>query len=629
MTISTEEIYDGPLYEAAKKVYPQKVWGTYRRIKWIVLWIALGVYYILPFIRWNRGPNAPNQAVLVDIAHSRFYAFFIELWPQEVYYFTGLLILAALVLFLSNALFGRVWCGYACPQTVWTDLFLWVERLIEGDGVSASSSTPRPGTADKIVKRVAKHAAWLVIAMLTGGAAMLYFEDAPTLLKDIVTFKAPFVAYLWVGIFTFTTYSLAGHMREQVCLYMCPWPRIQAALTDNDALNVTYRFDRGEPRMSVKDAAKAHAHGQAAGDCIDCLQCVAVCPTGVDIRKGSQLGCIQCGLCIDACDAVMDQESIVRCVSSPTTPMRIASAASGAKRMSIALFAPRTILYAAVIALTGVVMLYALLTRTSSHVSVLHVRAPLFTQTAQGGVRNGYTLRFSNKLSEPARLHARGQRRQGRDDDQRRGEADRRRPAQRSPRSRCDARGSSLCHERPRMRSSANRRRSSSSRPTRRRASSVVVATISSAHDRKTENGPIMNAEADRTTRPRHARRVLLRDVRRERRADLFRPAHAAWVRTRKSLRREPGLQPPDRRGARAGRAGMDRQRDDPGGRAGRAGHGRVPRPRPARRFPTFRSRRASSIRSTPSKDRQATSLPTVWTMKGSQRRSGRAAGRW
>jgi cytochrome c oxidase accessory protein FixG len=401
VTISAEEIYDGPLYEAAKKVYPQRVWGTYRRIKWTVLWVALGVYYILPFIRWDRGPNAPNQAVLIDIAHSRFYAFFIELWPQEVYYFTGLLILAALVLFLSNALFGRIWCGYACPQTVWTDLFLWVERLIEGDRRERIKLDAAPWTADKIIKRFAKHAAWLVIAMLTGGAAMLYFVDAPTLLKDIVTLKGPFIAYLWVGILTFTTYSLAGHMREQVCLYMCPWPRIQAALTDNDALNVTYRFDRGEPRMSVKNAAKAHAHGQAAGDCIDCLQCVAVCPTGVDIRKGSQLGCIQCGLCIDACDAVMTK------VHRPTRLIAYDTDENRERRKRgeanvYRLIRPRTILYAAVIALTGAIMLYALLTRTNSHLSVLHVRAPLFTQTAQGGLRNGYTLRFSNKLSEPS-----------------------------------------------------------------------------------------------------------------------------------------------------------------------------------------------------------------------------------
>ena len=400
MTITTEEVYDdGPLYEAAKKVFPQKIRGTYRRIKWIVLWIALGVYYILPFIRWNRGPNAPSQAVLIDIPHSRFYAFFIELWPQEVYYFTGLLILAALILFLSNALFGRVWCGYACPQTVWTDLFFWVERVIEGDRRDRMKLDAAPWTPDKILRRVAKHAAWLVIALLTGGAAMLYFVDAPTLIREFVTFQAPFVAYLWAGILTLTTYSLAGHLREQVCLYMCPWPRIQAALTDNDALNVTYRFDRGEPRMSLKDAAKAHAHGEAAGDCIDCLQCIAVCPTGVDIRKGSQLGCIQCGLCIDACDAVMTK------VHRPTRLIAYDTDENRERRKKgeanvYRLIRPRTVLYVAAIGLTGAVMLYALLTRTNSHLSVLHVRAPLFTQTAQGGIRNGYTLRFSNKLSE-------------------------------------------------------------------------------------------------------------------------------------------------------------------------------------------------------------------------------------
>ena len=402
MTVGAEEIYDdSPLYAAATKVYPQKVWGTYRRLKWIVLCLALGVYYVLPFIRWNRGPNAPGQAVLVDIAHSRFYAFFIELWPQEVYYFTGLLILAALILFLSNALFGRVWCGYACPQTVWTDLFLWVERIIEGDRRARIKLDAAPWTAHKIVTRVAKHAAWLMIALLTGGAAVLYFMDAPTLIYQMATFQAPYIAYLWAGILTFTTYSLAGHMREQVCLYMCPWPRIQAALTDNEALNVTYRFDRGEPRMSVKDAAKAHAHGQAAGDCVDCLQCVHVCPTGVDIRKGSQLGCIQCGLCIDACDTVMAK------IGRPTRLIAYDTDENRERRKRgegnvFHLVRPRTILYAALIALTGAIMLFTLMSRTHMHLSVLHVRAPLFTQTAEGSIRNGYTLRFSNKLSEPS-----------------------------------------------------------------------------------------------------------------------------------------------------------------------------------------------------------------------------------
>jgi cytochrome c oxidase accessory protein FixG len=401
VTIGAEELYDdGPLYEAAKKVYPQRIWGTYRRLKWIVLWIALGVYYILPFIRWNRGPNLPDQAVLADIAHSRFYFFFIQIWPQEVYYFTGLLILAALILFLSNSLFGRVWCGYACPQTVWTDLFFWVERQIEGDRRERMKLDAEPWTADKIMKRVAKHAIWLVIALATGGAAMLYFVDAPTLLREFFTLDAPAIAYIWAGILTFTTYTLAGHMREQVCLYMCPWPRIQAALTDNEALNVTYRFDRGEPRMSVKDAARARAHEQPAGDCVDCLQCVAVCPTGIDIRKGPQLGCINCGLCIDACDAVMTK------IKRPTRLIAYDNDENRERRKRGEAnvyhpIRPRTVMYAALIALVVGIMLYVLTTRSNSHLSVLHVRAPLFTQTAEGGIRNGYTLRFSNKLADP------------------------------------------------------------------------------------------------------------------------------------------------------------------------------------------------------------------------------------
>ena len=400
--VGAEEIYDdGPLYAAAKKVYPQKVWGTYRRLKWAVLCVALGVYYILPFVRWDRGPNKPAQAVLIDMEHSRFYAFFIELWPQEVYYFTGLLILAALVLFLSNALCGRVWCGYACPQTVWTDLYLWVERIIEGDRRDRIRLDAAGWTRDKIIKRLAKHAAWLVIALLTGGAFVLYFMDAPTLLVQFATFKAPLIAYIWMGILTFTTYALAGHMREQVCLYMCPWPRIQAALIDPDALNVTYRTDRGEPRMSVKEAVRARAHQQNAGDCIDCFQCVNVCPTGVDIRKGLQLGCINCGLCVDACDAVMTKIHRPTHLIAYDTDDNIARRMRG-ERPVYRPIRPRTILYAAAIALTGCIMLYALITRTSMHLSVLHVRAPLFTVTAEGGVRNGYTLRFSNKLSEPS-----------------------------------------------------------------------------------------------------------------------------------------------------------------------------------------------------------------------------------
>jgi cytochrome c oxidase accessory protein FixG len=394
------EVFDeGPLYVASPKVYPQSVSGTFRRLKWGLLLVCLGIYYFLPFVRWDRGPNQPHQAVLADLAHSRFYFFFIEIWPQEVYYFTGLLILASLALFLSNALFGRVWCGYFCVQTVWTDLFMWVERLVEGDRRDRMKLDAAPWSADKIAKRVAKHGAWLAIAVCTGGAWVLYFADAPTLLRDIVTFRASLVAYFWIGVFTAATYYLAGRLREQVCIYMCPWPRIQAALTDVDALNVAYRRDRGEPRMSLKDGDNLRAAGQPAGDCIDCYQCVAVCPTGVDIRDGSQLGCIQCGLCIDACDAVMAKVNRPTRLISYDTDENMRRRQRGEAPV-YRLVRSRTVLYVVVMAIVGSLMVYRLTTRQHLGLSVLHVRAPMYTTSGQNAVRNGYTLRFSNKWGD-------------------------------------------------------------------------------------------------------------------------------------------------------------------------------------------------------------------------------------
>ena len=257
---SAESDRDVQLYAPAKKVYPQSVSGTYRRIKWAVLLVTLGIYYFLPFVRWDRGPNLPNQAVLIDFERTRFYFFFIEIWPQEVYYFTGLLIIAAVALFLMNSVAGRIWCGYTCPQTVWTDLFLQVERLIEGDRRERIKRDEGPWTGDKVARKALKHTVWLLIAWWTGGAWVLYFSDAPTLVRSLANGTAPFSAYLWIGILTFTTYALAGHLREQVCLYMCPWPRIQAALTDEYALNVSYKYDRGDPRHVTEG-------GQAAGSC--------------------------------------------------------------------------------------------------------------------------------------------------------------------------------------------------------------------------------------------------------------------------------------------------------------------------------------------------------------------------
>jgi cytochrome c oxidase accessory protein FixG len=352
----------------------------------------------LPFVRWDRGPNAPHQAVLIDLPNRRFYFFFIEIWPQEVYYLTGLLIIAALVLFLMNAVAGRVWCGYLCPQTVWTDLFSVIERFTEGDRREYLKRKGKKWTLETWGRKIAKHFLWLMVAWWTGGAWVLYFADAPTLVKELATGEAPFIAYLWIGILTFTTYTLAGHMREQVCLYMCLWPRIQAALTDEYALNVTYRYDRGEPRYSVKKGEHLRAKGESVGDCVDCLQCVNVCPGGVDIRQGPSLGCIQCGLCIDACDATMKKLGRPTRLIAYDTDMNVKRRLEG-KPPIIKLVRTRTILYAAMIAVAGGIMVYTLATRDSEGISVIHDRNPMFVRLSDGSLRNATPIPSASSIS--------------------------------------------------------------------------------------------------------------------------------------------------------------------------------------------------------------------------------------
>ncbi|MCT4655945.1 MAG: cytochrome c oxidase accessory protein CcoG [Cohaesibacter sp.] len=389
-----------PLYAKAKKVFPQSVQGRYRSIKWAFMAVALGFYYFTPFIRWDRGPGAPDQAVLIDFPARRFYFFFIEIWPQEVYYLTGLLILASIALFLMNALAGRVWCGYMCPQTVWTDLFFMVERWVEGDRRVRMKAEGQPMTAKRVGQMIVKHFLWLMIAWWTGGAWVLYFADAPQLVTDLAFGNAPMVAYVWIAILTATTYLLAGHMREQVCVYMCPWPRIQAALTDEWALNVTYRTDRGEPRGSLKKMKARAAEGLDAGDCVDCGQCVAVCPTGIDIRDGAQLSCIQCGLCIDACDAVMKKIGKPRGLVDYDTDINIARHLEG--KDSIYKFVrPRTIIYVTMLVGISALMLFTLINRQLVDLNVLHDRNPLFVALSDGSIRNGYTIRLINKATTP------------------------------------------------------------------------------------------------------------------------------------------------------------------------------------------------------------------------------------
>lgn len=378
------------------RVYPARVGGRFRLIKWAALAALLALYYVLPWLRWDRGPGAPDQAVLVDLPGRRLYFFGLEIWPQEVYYLTGLLIVAAFTLFLASSLVGRVWCGYACPQTLWTDLFTLVERRIEGDRSARIRLDARPLDADKALRKVAKHGAWLLIAFATGGAWVAYFNDAPTLARDFLAGRAGAAVYVFAGLFTATTYLLAGWAREQVCTHMCPWPRIQGALLDRDSLLVTYRDWRGEPRGPHKRGTG----WEGRGDCIDCGRCVAVCPTGVDIRDGLQLGCIGCGLCIDACDHVMAR------VGRPPRLIDWESERAQAERAAgrapeYRLVRPRTALYGGLLVSVCAVMLGALAWRADTGLNVLHDRDPLFVTLSDGSVRNGYTLKILNKAREP------------------------------------------------------------------------------------------------------------------------------------------------------------------------------------------------------------------------------------
>ncbi len=384
-----------PLYASRPRIHPKLAHGTFRRLKWAVMAVTLAVYYLTPWIRWDRGTAAPDQAVLIDFPARKFYFFFIEIWPQEVYYVTGLLILAALALFLMTSLAGRVWCGYTCPQTVWTDLFLVVERWIEGDRNARIRLDRQKWGAGKIARKSVKHLAWLMIALMTGGAWVFYFSDAPNLAGELAAFDAPTSAYIAIAILTFTTYTLGGLAREQVCIYMCPWPRIQGAMLDEDSLVVSYHPDRGEPR-------RAHKLGdgwEGRGDCVDCNQCVAVCPMGIDIRNGQQLECITCALCIDACDGVMAKVGRPKGLIAYDTLANMDRRAHG-KPPRLRLVRPRTVMYAALIAIVGAVMLYALVTRPVLAIETLRDRNPLFVTLSNGDIRNGYTIKIINKRHE-------------------------------------------------------------------------------------------------------------------------------------------------------------------------------------------------------------------------------------
>ena len=383
------------LYAAQEPVFPKRVSGRFRRLKWWIMALTLSIYYLTPWIRWDRGANLPDQAVLVDLANRRFYFFWIEIWPHEFYFVAGLLIMAGLGLFLFTSALGRVWCGYTCPQTVWTDLFILVERWIEGDRNARIRLFHANWDLSKIRLRLTKWFVWILIALATGGAWVFYFADAPTLARDLISMTAAPVAYVTIGILTATTFIFGGFMREQVCIYMCPWPRIQATMMDDTTLTVGYRDWRGEPRGKPRQ--------KDVGDCVDCNACVAVCPMGIDIRNGQQMECITCALCIDACDSVMDKlgrdRGLIDYLARGDEPMERA----GQKPRPIwqHILRPRIVLYTALWAAFGLALVYGLFIRADFDVTVSPLRNPTFVTLSDGSVRNVYELRLRNQFATP------------------------------------------------------------------------------------------------------------------------------------------------------------------------------------------------------------------------------------
>jgi cytochrome c oxidase accessory protein FixG len=392
------------LYAKRQPVYPKAVDGRFRRLKWLVMAITLTIYYVTPWLRWDRGPYAPDQAVLVDLANRRFYFGPLEIWPHEFYYVAGLLIMAGVGLFLLTSVVGRAWCGYSCPQTVWTDLFQHIERFTDGDRNAQMRLAKAPWSASKLARRGLKYAIFLAVSLATGGAWIFYFADAPSLAQSFIAGQASYVAYATVATLTATTFILGGFMREQVCIYMCPWPRIQTAMLDEKSLIVTYKDWRGEPRG--KGRREATLADLGLGDCIDCNACVAVCPTGIDIRDGPQVGCITCALCIDACDQVMGKIGKPRGLIDYATLEDCGIEAAGGKARPLlrTIFRTRTLVYFALWAAVGLAMLLSVVDRARLTISAQHQRNPSWVQLSDGHVRNGFTVKIRNMEARPREM---------------------------------------------------------------------------------------------------------------------------------------------------------------------------------------------------------------------------------
>lgn len=377
------------LFEAKKRIFPQNVKGRFRNLKWILNIIFLTIYIFSPFLRFNRGENIPNQAILIDFSHSKIYFFFIEIWPQEIFYLAGILIIAAVALFFVTSLFGRIWCGYACFQTVWTDIFIALERLFQGDR-NDRILLDRKNSFKKFYKKLLTHISWILVGIITGFGFVCYFNDAFELIKNTTNLNFSLSVWGWILGIAGATYVMAGFAREHVCIYMCPYSRFQSAMFDDDTLIITYDEKRGETRGKHKQGDSFANRGH----CIDCKQCAVVCPTNIDIRNGLQMECIACGLCVDACDGVMEKIGLPKGLIRYDTQRNLKNPS---QKNKFKFFKARTFYYSAILIIVSGLMVKSLIFKSDVEVSVNPDRNPLFVTLSSGDIRNGYSLKITNK----------------------------------------------------------------------------------------------------------------------------------------------------------------------------------------------------------------------------------------
>jgi len=382
------ESVEQSLYEVRKKIYPRAVHGAFARWRWGLVYATQIVFYGLAWLEWNG-----RQAVLFDLAARKFYLFGLVFWPQDIIYLTVLLVLAALSLFLFTAVAGRLWCGYACPQTVYTEIFLWIERVIEGDRVARIKLDQAPASARKAGLKAAKHGAWIVLSLWTGFTFVGYFTPIRDLLHSAATLDFGAWEWFWIGFYGFATYGNAGWMREQVCKYMCPYARFQSAMFDSDTLVITYDATRGEPRGGRGRKVDAKAAG--LGDCVDCNICVQVCPTGIDIRAGLQYECIGCAACIDGCDQVMDRMGYPRGLIRYSTENALKHGWHW-REIVARVRRPRVLVYTSILAAIVIAASAALWMRVPVKMDVIRDRASLAREADDGRIENVFRLTLMN-----------------------------------------------------------------------------------------------------------------------------------------------------------------------------------------------------------------------------------------